>query len=553
MRFRQRLGAALGAAAALALATPPSAPAQHHPGRGPATALRHIVVIFQENVSFDHYFATYPHAANPVGEPAFHPLPHTPPVNGLSGPLLAHNPNATNPGNGADASNPFRLDRSQAATADQSHAYTDEQRAFDHGAMDLFPRYTGRKGPPPGWPSPQGVPAKLLSKALAMGYFDGNTVTALWNYAQHYALEDNYFNTTFGPSTPGALNLISGQTNGVIQTANGRFGIEDGGAGSLTDYSDSDPLGDACSSSTHTVFRMGGSNIGDLLNQHHITWGWFQGGFDLSATNPNGTTGCDRTHHSAVTNLIERDYVPHHEPFQYYASTANPLHRRPGSVASIGHTDAANHQYGIRDFFAAVRAGHFPAVSYLKAPAYENGHAGNSDPLDEQRFLVQVVNFLEQRPEWKSTAVIITYDDSDGWYDHVASPQVNGSSSPADALAAPGVCGSGTPALAGYAANNPHAQGRCGYGPRLPLLLISPWARPNFVGANVTDQTSILRLIEDTFLHGQRLGHGSYDAFSGSLDPLFDFSRPQPQNTRPLWLDESTGEVAKPNASRPLH
>ena len=531
---------------ALAIAQhPASRPAASASPAGPAGALQHIVVIFQENVSFDHYFATYPKAANLPGEPAFHAGPHTPPIAGLSGKLLSDNPNAANSGNGPDGSNPFRLDRSQAATADQSHAYTAEQRAFDNGAMDLFPRFTGRKGPPPGWPAPTGASAKMLSKGLTMGYFDGNTVTAMWNYAQHYALEDRFFNTTFGPSTPGALNLISGQTNGVVKTANGRSGIEDGGAGSLSDFSDSDPLGDVCSSSVHTVFRMGGRNIGNLLNDRNITWGWFQGGFDLAATNSNGTTGCDRSHHSAVTNLTPRDYVPHHEPFQYYASTANPLHRRPRSVAMIGKTDAANHQYDLNDFFAALRAGHFPAVSYLKAPAYENGHAGNSDPLDEQRFVVQVVNFLEQRPEWKNTAVIITYDDSDGWYDHVASPQVNGSRSPADAYTSPGVCGSGIPALAGIAANNPHAQGRCGYGPRLPLLLISPWARPNFVGSAITDQTSILRLIEDTFLKSQRLGQGSYDALSGSLDPLFDFSHPQPQNPGRLLLDESTGEIAQ--------
>ncbi|MGH3184375.1 MAG: alkaline phosphatase family protein, partial [Streptosporangiaceae bacterium] len=169
-------------------------------------------MIFQENVSFDHYFATYPVAANPADEPPFHALPHTPSVAGLSGRLLTANPNFSNAGNGADAANPFRLDRSQAATADQSHQYTAEQRAFDAGAMDLFPRFTGRKGPPP--IAARDAASPFLTKGLTMGYFDGNTVTALWNYAQHYALEDHFFGTTFGPSTPGALNLISGQTNG---------------------------------------------------------------------------------------------------------------------------------------------------------------------------------------------------------------------------------------------------------------------------------------------------------------------------------------------------
>src|SRR6185312_6921653 len=176
--------------------------------------------------------------------------------------------------------------------------------------------------------------------------------------------------------------------------------------------------------------------------------------------------------HSAITTQTRRDYVPHHEPFQFYASTGNPQHLRPTSVGMIGKADAANHQYDVDDFFAAVSAGNFPAVSFIKAPAFANGHAGNSDPLDEQTFLVHMLNFLQRQPAWRNTAVIITYDDSDGWYDHVVSPIVNPSSGSSDALTASGACGNGTPVLTGVSADNPHAEGRCGYGPRLPLLII---------------------------------------------------------------------------------
>ena len=80
------------------------------------------------------------------------------------------------------------------------------------------------------------------------------------------------------------------------------------------------------------------------------TWGWFEGGFNLSIVNSNGSTGCNRNTISAITGQNKNDYVPHHEPFQYYASTANPNHLRPTSVANIGHTDAAKHQYDIRIF-----------------------------------------------------------------------------------------------------------------------------------------------------------------------------------------------------------
>src|SRR5580704_9667680 len=215
-----------------------------------ATPIQHLVVIFGENISFDHYFGTYPNATNPGGEPKFIAGPATPTINGLSGGLLSANPNL-NPGNGTGAANPFRLDRSQAFTNDQDHDYTPEQQAFDNGLMDLFPLYTGTAGPPP---SGSGV---TQTNGLVMGYFDGNTVTALWNYAQHFALNDNSFGSTFGPSTPGVVNLVSGQTNGVINVLNGTGDEVSGGPdGSLTMIGDADPTGDACSSPSRAQGNM---------------------------------------------------------------------------------------------------------------------------------------------------------------------------------------------------------------------------------------------------------------------------------------------------------
>src|SRR6201996_1947198 len=97
------------------------------------TPIKHVVVIFQENISFDHYFGTYPNATNPEGEPPFTALPNTPSINGLTNVLLTHNPNSVNTTNGNGAVNPFRLDRSQAATADQNHNYGPEQTAMHAG------------------------------------------------------------------------------------------------------------------------------------------------------------------------------------------------------------------------------------------------------------------------------------------------------------------------------------------------------------------------------------------------------------------------------------
>lgn len=518
-----------------------------------ATPIQHVVVIFGENIAFDHYFGTYPHALNPPNEPAFTPLPDTPAVNGLKPTLLMHNPNALNVAiNGEDATGPFRLDRSQAATSDESHGYTTEQQAFHAGLMDSFPRYTGRKGSPA---VQQRLHTEEMSappqyafqtKGLVMAYFDGNTVTALWNYAQRYALNDNSYGSTFGPSTLGAINLISGQTNGVTDHINAGNSIIAAGDGTYTEISDAAPIGDVCSTTTGAQIQFTGNNIGEMLTKHDITWGWFQGGFDLTRTNPNGTTGCLRSTYSDITHVLNTDYDTQHEPFQYYKPTANPTHARPTSVAMIGHNgDAANHQYDIEDFFTAVKAGNFPAVSFLKASNYQTGHAGESDPLDEQHFIVRVVNFLEQQPDWKSTAIIIAYDDSDGWYDHQMGPIVNHSTTPADALTGEGHCGNGASALPGP--QTAHAQGRCGYGPRLPLLIVSPYSKKNYVDHTLTDQTSIIHFIEDNWLHGQRVGHGSFDAISGPLTGMFDFQHP---DATPYLLNPLTGLVTNASAQQ---
>jgi phospholipase C len=530
------IGSSLAALLVLGTLPNPAYAAGNGSGGETATPIKHIVVIFGENISFDHYFGTYPVATNPKGEPTFWARPGTSSVNGLTDALLLNNPNFLNStGNGTGALNPFRLDRTQAATADQDHDYTPEQEAFHAGLMDSFPEFTGTAGPPP---------TGQTTKGLVMGYYDGNTVTALWNYAQHFALSDNAYDTNFGPSTPGAINLISGQTNNVTDEVNASGDIVEDGGGGFTLVSDADPVGDICSTTTGATVQLTGTNIGDLLNARGITWGWFQGGFDLGLTNSNGTTGCARTTTSAVTGVTEHDYIQHHEPFQYYTQTANPKHLRPSGVGSIGTTDAANHQYDINDFYAAVKNGNLPAVSFLKAPGFEDAHAGYSDPLDEQTFVTTVINFLEQTRDWDSTAVIINYDDSDGWYDHQLGAIVNPSTTAADALSGPGQCGTGTDTALPGPSGAAHAQGRCAYGPRLPYLVISPYAKDNYVDHTMLDQSSTIRFIEDNWLGGQRIGNGSFDALAGSINSMFDFSHPR---QRTLILNTSTGEPVEPS------
>ena len=530
----------------------------HHDGNASTTAtpIRHLVVIFQENVSFDHYFGTYPYAPNPSGEPAFHAKPGTPKVNGLYnsitkagpvGPLLTHNPNGTN-------ANPVRLGHNLPLTCDQDHGYTAEQLAADHGAEDAYPANTGNNlnlsqcltgfDYPPG--TPEVPPAGTGSNAAVMSYYDGNSVTGLWNYAQHYAMSDNSYSTTYGPSTPGALNVTAAQTYGAIcgptsatindspcpnppgldTTDPASSNITAGpaqAAGPGTTYSDADPTYDICSylpgsdggdgGKAAGTITMGGKNIGDELTASDTTWGWFQGGFDNGyvpgqGTPPTTAQICSETHKNVGGATVD-DYSPHHEPFEYYASTANPMHLPPTSVAMVGQTDQANHQYDIADFFAAAKAGNLPAVSYLKAPKYQDGHAGYSDPLDEQTWLVNTINQLESLPTWKSTAIVIAYDDSDGWYDHVLAPVLMQSQTSLDALTGTGLCGSQLSQVPLNSDSQPE-QGKCGLGDRQPFLVISPWTKSNYVSHTLIDQSSVVKFIEYNW-RLPALGNGAFD------------------------------------------
>jgi hypothetical protein len=297
---------------------------------------------------------------------------------------------------------------------------------------------------------------------------------------------------------------------------------------------------------------------------------------------------------SGTTAQFKDDYIAHHEPFQYYASTANPHHLTiatdPGgndvvkgsdSLSTVGtdtqsyaagapQFDTPNHNYDTSDFdqlVSAINAGKLPAadlpaVTFLKAPGYQDGHPAYSDPADEQAFVVSEVNELMKSPDWSSTVVFVNYDDSDGWYDHVYSGVTNPSLSPADNLTntatgkitdlnrTSGQCGS-SPQTATPLASE---QGRCGFGPRIPMMAISPCASANTVDHDLTDQASILNFIEYNW-HLPAIP-GSFDQALKSADAakglpfdlagMFDFGNcDQPA----LPLSPTTGQITLPGVN----
>ena len=463
------------------------------------TPIKHVVVIIPENRTFDNYFGTYPHAANIPGEQSWLGVPapkfvarhDTPAANTLTQALLQNNPNRSRFGGPAD---PMRFSPADAFTCDMGHNYEPEQQAYDGGKGDKFPETTAGNG--------QGC---QLDGTTVMNYYDGNTVQALWNYAQHYAMSDNSYSTNYGPTVPGHANLIAGTTHGIIihdptnpanPSTSGFYVNPTDQSVTLVDANLPGYLDDCGSGRT---FEFIGKNVGDLLNEKKVTWGYFQGGFlptQPAAFDANGKVltpaVCNSQHaaHEMVINGstymvqnpntnagpdihgLSKDYSTGVTPFMKYASTRNPHHLRPSSPEMIGTTDQANHLYDITDFYTSLSAGSLPSVSYVKAPVYQYGHPGSSDPLTEQGFLVETINAIQKSRFWKDTAIVIVWDDSDGWYDHVMPPLLTPSATNLDFLFGPGNCG--TPKPGADAA-------RCGLGPRQPLLVISPYAKPNFI------------------------------------------------------------------------
>ena len=474
--------------------------------------VKYVFVIYQENRSFDSYFGTFPGADGLFSKPAA----QTP---GFEQTLINTDGSATK-------IHPFRIGTAQFAAdtddIDHSHALTTAKMNVQNGVpqMDAFAVTEERKYSPTGNPS---LMAKQFGE-LAMAYEDCDTVPLLWRYANRFTLFDHVFELMTGPSTPGNLSIIAaqtGQTQWALHPEEAWRGNGNAGPG-VPVMNDSDPLsGSPKDTSAHKLpvnpadykgpspygvqinqtyaslpLTLGGGKIGavvkqdtdpknDLVDVSHdvpaitrldrtpVNWAWYEEGYDHEPTDPSSDP-VDATG-------VHASYIAHHNGPQYFGYIAN----NPTMAARLK---------GLGDFFADVKGGRLPAgggLIYVKG-GYQNifgmkpadpdpivqknfrgddDHPAYSDAQISEAMVAKAVNAIAASPYWSQSAIIVTWDDSEGDYDHVR------------------------PRIAGRGPDG----GVIGNGPRVPLLLISPYARAHAVIHAAGTHGSVVKFVDTVF------------------------------------------------------
>jgi phospholipase C len=398
---------------------------------GALAGINHLVVIYDENHSFDNLYGSFP-GANGISRAsdtsttqvtltgtAYATLPQSDP----------HVPQ-TLPNQPFDITNYVPANQK---TIDLVHRYYQEQVQIDGGKMDKFVAVSDAMG-------------------LSVGYYPtaGLPVAA---EAANYVLADNFFHAAFGGSflnhqwlvcacTPVYANAVSDGSSKDYHTILGANGlpIKDG---QLTTKATGDyaintifPAQAPTITGAKQLPLLTNNNIGDELSHAKISWAWYSGGWN-----------------NAVAGTPDPLFQFHHQPFNYYANYAPK-------------TDGRTHLKDETDFIAAAKAGTLPAVSFVKPIGADNEHPGYTDIVRGEQHLIALINDVRNGPNWKDTAIVITYDEHGGFWDHVA-PPTNGSHSD-----------------------------RWGPGSRVPTIIISPLAKRGFVDHTLYDTTSILATIE---------------------------------------------------------
>ena len=352
----------------------------------PRSAISHLLVVTMQNNSFDHLFGTYPNA------------------NGLD-PSASSYQQADQAGKTVK---PFLLTNMNPPGI--NHTATSYQIAYDSGKMG---KYAWENGD------------------ISMGYFDNTSVgtaadgkpvgiSVLWNYAQQYALSDNFYASAMASEPSNMLYMSSAN----VGTGSDPYGY---------------PQLDACTAGLYQQNKSIGAtitppltfqNVGDQLAINNISWAWAQ---EYFANEQNGTC---------------LHYVPQENPFQYFQSTANSANLQNFTMGGFG---------------VQLSSGTLPSVMFVQPAPGHSMHPGSGNMADGIEWLDNFVQTVKSSALWGSTAIIVLWDESGGWYDHVPPPQFNGT---------------------------------IGLGARVPVLVISPFAKANYISHKQMDFVSILRFIQ---------------------------------------------------------
>jgi len=429
----------------------------------PIDHVNHVIVIFQENWSFDGLYSHFPganglaqagaavHQVDKNGQP-YATLPQ--PIDTTKKPPI---PDPRFPADLPVA--PF--DAAAYVPADQRtgdlvHRYYQEQLQIDGGKMDRFVAWSDAAG-------------------LVMSYYDATNLPE-GRLAQQYTMLDNFFHAAFGGSYLNHFWLICACTptwpnapaDMVAQLDASGALVKDGavtpdGYSINTSFTVNTPHPATITDPTRLVPNQTLPTIGDRLDDKGISWAWYSGGWN-----------------DALAGHPDPLFQFHHQPFAYFASYADDTAAK------------AAHLKDEQDLFQALQDGSLPAVSFIKPLGPDNEHPGYAALLQGQQHVADLVSAVQASPYWADTAIIVTYDENGGRWDHVAPPVVD----------------------------------RWGPGSRVPAIVISPFARKGFVDHTQYDTTAILKFIETRW---DLAPLGTRDAAANDLTNAFDFSAAAPQ------------------------
>ena len=458
-----------------------AAPSGDAAARNPDVPIDHIIVLYQENHTFDSLFGEFP-GANGLDTPGaqitqvnreglpYQTLPQ--PLNDGDPPVdsLPVGPDKRFPDDLPNA--PFQIDQYAPAdqrTADPVHEFYQHQLQINGGKMNKYVAWTDSGG-------------------LTMGHYDTQKLP-LYPYARQYTLADNFFTGAFGSTMLNHFWMVCACTpvwpNAPDDlVARPRFD-SDGDLTGLPDNGDVTPDGyvvndvqpfyrphDPGIPDDRRMPPQTMPTIGDRLSGAGVSWAWYDQGWDEA--------------------MAGKRFLGDHPALVYFEKYAD------GTAAK------KNHFKDEADFVDSLENGTLPSVSFISQIGKYDEHPGITTVPESERHIVGLIEDVKRSPYWEKTAIIVTYDDYGGWYDHVAPPEGD----------------------------------RWGPGGRVPTIFISPHARENFVDHTLYDTTSILKFIEWRFGLEPLTKR---DAGANNLLAAFDFDNANTANDGPPVATETGG------------